>query len=195
MTIRFYLIPMEEGPGFREVKYFRTRWGSGTIDAPMGVMDYGLMNVALVVSDVTAEQHDLLVSEIDVVSIPQNINENVSAIALPQVKAAIESLRIPADWITTNNTYRELLRMIASLFQFVQRYHGMHDEVLIDNQSQLDLRWNEIPQNRQQKIIATADFLGYDYSWVTNTMLVRTILKGLADAWGNKPFKIGGFEF
>ena len=81
--------------------------------------------------------------------------------------------------------------MIGGLFLFAQRHHGMHLEPLIDNTAQLDLRWNQIPLDRRQRIMATADAKGYDYSAVLPSWLVRQILKHLADQWGMQPILFG----
>lgn len=201
--LRFYLLPIEvvitgEGTSARGPKYFH--WfhdpdPPALVSSPKAMMDYGLIDAALVVAkDITPEDHAALVANPDVVSPPEDIDQNISAGALPTVQAALEALRIPADWVDTSYTYRQMLRMIAGLFQFAQRYHVMHNEQLIDNQSQLDLRWNQIPLARRQRIIATADELGYDYSEVQNTWRVRRILMHLGNQWGSQPAYIGGTE-
>ena len=142
-------------------------------------------------AEVTQEQHDALVANSDVTAVPENIDQNITSGAIPAVKTALETLRIPADWVTTAFTYRQILRMVAGLFQFAQRHYGMHKEVLIDSQAQLDLRWNQIPLARRNRILATADSLGYDYSAIQPTWLIRRILKLLADAWGSQVFHFG----
>ena len=55
----------------------------------------------------------------------------------------------------------------------------------------LDLRWNQNPTARRLRIQATADALGYDYSAVQNTWLVRHIFKVLGDQWGTTPILFG----
>lgn len=158
------------------------------------MMDYGLINACLVVATVTQEQHEQLTAEADVAAAPENIDQNVSELAIPKVQAVLEALRIPAEWVDTTYTYRTLLRMVAGLFQFAQRHHGMHGEQLIDNVGQLDLRWNQIPAARRVRIRATADSFGYGYSTVTNTTKVRKILMILANQWGSVPIYMGGQE-
>lgn len=192
---RFYILPVvevqEENPPrmMRKAKYLHE------MDTPSGGMrDYGLIDAAVAAADVTQEQHESLVANLDVVSPPEDLDQNVSDIAIPKIKAVMEQLRIPAGWVDTTFTYRQVLRMIVGLFQFAQRHWGLHGEVLIDNAGQLDLRWNQIPQERRERILATADALGYEYDEVENSWLVRRIFKYLGDQWGEKPFKIGGNE-
>ena len=191
MTVRFYIIPIDEQGIHRGPKYIKWRFNLAGLDVEWQAIDYGLIPAMLVAADVTTAQHTQLVSEPDVVAAPENIDQNISDIAIPDVVTVLEQLRIPAGWVDNTFNYRQILRMVGSLFQFAQRHHITHDEPLIDNTAQLDLRWNQIPLSRRDRIKATADSLGYDYSWVTNTMLIRQILKGLADQWGDKPFKFG----
>lgn len=198
MTVRFYILPIQhiidERGDMRGPQYFKWRGDLTGLEVQWGMMDYGLIDAGLVAADVTQAEHETLMSNPDVASPPANIDQNISDIAIPQVKAVMEQLRIPANWVDNSYTYRQILRMIAGLFQFAQRYHGMHLEPLIDNTDQLDLRWNQIPQARRQRILQTADNLGYDYSEIQNTWLIRRILKHLGDQWGNRVFYLGGFE-
>lgn len=196
--VRYYVLPIEQNGAYRGPKYFAWRFDP---DPPAlvegvrwGMMDYGLIDAALLVADVTQDQHEALVSNPDVVSPPENIDQNISALAIPTVQSVLEALRIPADWVDTSYTYRQILRAMAGLFQFAQRYHGMHNEQLIDSTAALDLRWNQIPLERRNRIVATADDLGYTYADVTNQWTVRRILFYLAQQWGARPFYIGGVE-
>jgi hypothetical protein len=189
--IRFYIMPIMVVDGNRRgPKYLRWRFGSG-IECPWSVKSYGLIDAALVACNLTQAQHEQLVAEPDVIAAPEDINQNISEIAIPEVVQVMEALRIPADWVDSTYTYRQILRMIGGLFLFAQRYHGMHNEALIDSTAQLNLRWNEIPKARQDRIKATADEKGYDYSAVQPTWLVRRILKHLGDQWGETPILFG----
>lgn len=194
MATRFYILPIEVvGGNRRGPKYLKWRFDPDPpgIDCQWSMKDYGLIDAALVAADVTQTQHEQLAAEVDVAAPPADIDQNVSDIALPTVVSVLESLRIPAGWITTSHTYRELLRMVGGLFMFAQRHHGIHNEALIDNQAQLDLRWNQIPQARQQRIMTTADAMGYDYSAIQPNWLIRQILKHLGDQWADTPILFG----
>lgn len=196
--IRFYILPIEDdGAGARGPKYLEWRFDPDPPALVPGIRwslkDYGLVDAALVAAELTQAQHEALAAESDVAAPPENIDQNISDLAIPQVQVVLEQLRIPADWVDNTYTYRQILRMIAGLFQFAQRHHGMHNEGLIDNTAQLDLRWNQIPPDRRNRILATADAMDppYDYSEVTNTWLIRRILKHLADQWGTQPIHFG----
>jgi hypothetical protein len=190
--IRFYIMPiLVVDDIFRGPKYLRWRFNPEGIDAPWSMKDYGLIPAGLVAAGVTPTQHDELVAHADVAAPPEDLDRTVSEAALPAVQDVLEALRIPAAWVTTAYTYRQLLRMVGGLFLFAQRYHGMHGQALIDNQSQLDLRWDQIPTARRQRIVATADALGYDYAQVQTDWLVRRILRHLGDQWGDTPIEFG----
>jgi len=194
--IRWYVLPIERQGSTRGPKYI---YWSGALGeehpgmvVPHGIMDYGaLMDVCVMVADVTQDQHEQLTAEVDVAGAPEDIDQNISPVAIPKVQAVLEALRIPADWVDTSYTYRAILRMVTGLFQFAQRHYGLHHEELITSVSQLDLRWNQIPLDKRTRIIATADSFGYDYSEVANQWLVRRILKHLADQWAGGSFDFG----
>ena len=100
--IRFYILPIEQvdlnGPK-RGPKYFAWKFDPDPpgLAARWGLMDYGLIDACLVAADVTQEEHDQLASEVDVAAAPLNLDQNISEIAIPQVQAVLEALRIPAD--------------------------------------------------------------------------------------------------
>ena len=171
--IRFYILPIVTVYDESMMADVRVAKYIYDLSVDRGMMDYGLIDAALAVAVVTQAQHELIMSNPDVEAAPENIDQNISDIAIPRVKAVMEQLRIPAGWVDNTYTYRQILRMIAGLFQFAQRYWGMHSEILIDNQAQLDLKWNQIPLARRNRIKATADNLGYDYSEVTNQWTIR----------------------
>jgi hypothetical protein len=193
--IRWYVLPVEEvdveGMPARGPKYFSWRFSPDGVLADWQMMDYGRINAAILVADVTQAQHDELVANPDCVSPPENIDQNITAGAIPAVQNVLEALRIPAGWVTTDYTYRDILRMVAGLFQFSQRHHGLFDEDLIPNQAALDLRWNQIQINRRNRIRATVSDLNYDPTGITNQTTVRQILWNFAQQWGNSEFYFG----
>ena len=193
--VRFYILPANvivRGDSiYRGPKYFVGRFNPDGLDISHSMQDYGLIPAMVVAAEVTQAQHEMLVAELDVVAAPEDIDQNISEIALPKVVSVMEALRIPAGWVDSTYTYRAILRMITGLFKVAQRHHGMHNEALIDSPAQLDLRWNQIPLARRQRIMATADSFGYSYSEVTNQWPIRRILKHLGDQWADRPFKFG----
>lgn len=194
--IRYYVMPIITVPvGDRLVripKYIFHEGNEGGVAVQLwSPMDYGLIDACIVACMLTQEQHEILVAEPDCVAAPEILDNAISEIAIPKVQQVLEALRIPADWVTSAYTYRQILRMMAGLFQFAQRHHGLHNEALIDNVDQLDITWSVIPADRKARILQTADSLGYVYTDVTSTWTVRRILKYLGDQWGTRVFLFG----
>lgn len=98
--IRFYILPIIVIDDTRHPKYFGSRHNPTGIRCEWGLLDYGLIDAALVAANVTVEQHDLLIANSDVASPPEDIDQNISDIAIPKVKDVLEQLRIPADWVS-----------------------------------------------------------------------------------------------
>lgn len=197
MTIRYYLIPIEiVDSDKRGPKYLNWRFteNPAPLNVPWSMMDFGLEPVMLIRADVTGGQHTTLSANADVISIPTNIDANITAGALSAVKAALETLNIPAGWVTTSFTYRQVLRMVCGLFQFAQRHHGVHLERLFSGGFDLDTQFSALPLAVRQRLIATADSLEYDTSGLSGSNTIRQILKNVADQWGSKPVIIGGVE-
>lgn len=192
MTIRYYLVPVEEVGSARGPKYFNWRFCVDcSLNVPWSAMDYGLRPTMLIATDVTNGQHNGLAAASDVTTVPTNIDNTVSAAALSAVRAALEGLKIPGNWVTTAHTYREVLRAVAGLFQFAQRHQALHNEPLVEGNVDLSMTWSEVPQAKRQRVQATCDDLGYDTSPVTGAWTLGQTLKYLADLWGDTTFIFG----
>jgi len=182
---------VDDGFGRLSTKYIHGTFnqaGGDVLAVASGKMRYGFNEeVYLVAADVTTQQHNALAAHTDVTTIPANIDGNISAGALTAVKAALEALRIPGNWVTTSHTYRQVLRMVAGLFQFSKRHFKLHSKILIPTANNMDQTWGDLPLLVRQELQATADSFGYDYSGVTGSTTIRTILKSLADQWGDQP--------
>jgi hypothetical protein len=140
---RFYFVPVqvfspEPGDAFRRPKYFWTsRFERGPITSRVGVMDYGRLgagfqDIALVLAvDISAADQALMDSHAynqpagnqDVYVIPLDYNTNV--VDPPGSRAFFEGLGLPTDWLTPSNTYLELMRTLAGMIQFAQRFYGI----------------------------------------------------------------------
>ena len=194
LSIRFYILPAQIVWNERDrcgPKYLKWQFDQNGLDVQWRMKDYGMINVMLIAVQAEAAAHATLAAYADVIAAPENIDLTISQNALPQVVQALESLRIPAGWVTTAHTYRQILRMIGGLFMLAQRHAGMHQEALIDSTAQLNLTWSQIPTARRQRLITTADSLNYDYSEIAATWTVRQILKHLGDQWGTAPIYFG----
>ena len=194
MAIQFYLLPIEQVNFARGPKYLKWRFSPTGLDVRWSAMDFGLEPVMLVWADVTNPQHTALSANTDVVSLPANIDNAISAGALNSVKAALEGLNIPAGWVTTGHTYRQVLRIVAGLFQFAQRFHGLHGERLFGGSFTMETQFRDLPQAVRTKLTQAAESHDYDTSALSGTSTVRQILKFLADQWDGEVIVMGGLE-
>lgn len=191
---RFYLLPIETVSAARGPKYLKWRFGPDGLDVTWAGMDYGLMPVMLVAADVDEAQHAEISEHEDVIAVPANIDANITAQALPAVEAALEALHIPADWVTTAYTYRQILRGVAGLFQLAQRYHGRGLGRLIEQGVSLETRINQLPAGLVQNLNETAQSLGWSTDGIAGTWRLRRALMFLAQQWGEATFHMGGVD-
>lgn len=189
--MRYYILPIEQAGNARGPKYLKWRFDPSGLDVFWSGMDYGLIPKMLVVADVTTAQHNGLSAQPDVLSLPADIDNTVTSQALPAVQTGLESLKIPGNWVHTSHTYRDILRMVGGLFQFAQRHHGLHDQLIVPDNIDLSKTWGDLPLEWRQNLAATADSFGYDYSGVTASTTIRAILKNLSDQWGDTPINLG----
>lgn len=202
MTTRFYILPIEVvdrggGNSARGPKYFPWRFDPdppALVTAQYGLMDYGLMPTALVAADVTTVQHNLLNAQSDVITVPANIDNAIGGGAISTVRSRLEALHIPGNTVQAADTYRNALRVVAGVFQFAQRFHGLYNRSIFDEFTGLNTTWSELSTEFQNELLATAESMAINTSGLTDSTTMRQILKRFADAWEDRTFFIGGFE-
>lgn len=189
MTWRIYIVPVV-GVGTRDDKR-RAKYFSGS-GISFGAMDYGLDPVMIVAADVTPEQHTTIAANADVLSAPEDIDATMTAGAVNAAQTFLELLNIPAEWINTSLTYRQTLRVVAGMFQFAQRWHGLGGGRIFASGVALTTRFDQLPLEARNRLVATAQSFNWDTSVLSGTNTLRQILKFVADQWGSAPFIIGG---
>ncbi len=144
-------------------------------------MDYGLEAVMLIAADIQAADHTTISANADVVSIPANIDANLTAAGVTQTKAALEAINIPAEWVTTALTYRQVLKQVAKVFQFFQRLHGLGAGQVFTGGVNADTVFSSLPQAAKLSLSAAADSFGFDKTTVSGSSTLRQIFKAMAD--------------
>jgi hypothetical protein len=186
VALRFYIVP-KIGDGLTPMTSFRPKYIADLSGVQWGAMDYGRDDTFLVGANVTPAQHLTIDSNIDVISIPQNIDNEIGLTALDTVKARLESLRIPADWVTTNHTYRDVLRITGKGFSIMQRFGAMHGHSFFVGAITLDTRMNQMTATQRQELedaihsLANSQGVTVDLSEVGSTTTVRRVLKITVD--------------
>lgn len=190
MAWHLYLVPLI-GTGtkddMRRPKYV------ADANATYVAMPYGFQPACFVAADLSNADDTALSAQSDVARIPDTLDANPSAGGVTAAQTALEALFIPAGWINTGLTWRQITRTVAGLFQYTQRLHGIGGNVrLVDGTTPLSTQFNQLPLAVRQSMIAAAESFGYDTSSLSGTSTLRTILKTLADQWGAAPIQIGG---
>lgn len=185
VSVRFYLVPKvgdgTKGNSFRPKYTDPNSLGEGWHVAWQG-MDYGQEDTFLLACDVTPQQHTTLAAQSDVLSVPVPLDDTVSPVALTVVQNQLEAMRIPGSWVTTDHTYRQVLRTTARIILFMQRYQGMFpEERAFPTGVTLATRFNQLTAGQRQRLIDVSDSLGIDRTGLTGAMTLRELLRALAD--------------
>lgn len=196
--VMVYFIPVEQIGKNRGPMYFA--WhapgtvGTGTITCTWNMMDYGLINVALLATpDITPADDAFLRAQAGVYAFPDNLDQAISDKAA--LTAILEPAKIPTDWVTASTTYRQLLRQMAGLIQFNQRFRGISGGASIfDNGVTLDSNYNSLDAQHKTWFVATLQSFGFG-SGVQGNPKLRSLAKQAGDLWGAAPFFLGNYTF
>ena len=193
---KLYLLPILTVGSSRGPKYFR--W-QNNLDGISGwsMMDYGFSPTALLVAkDITQADHDYLVLQPDVFSFPDNLDAPVTQ----DIQAFFDGVNLPTNWMTPSTTYRELLRQVAGMFQFNQRYMGIAANETgelhsIFDTATLSTRLRQMTADEQRWFLATVDSFGYPSASISLNSQLSLLVKQAGSLWGGQPFYLGGLEF
>lgn len=191
--VAFALVP-KVGDGLTPATAFRPKYvGAGDLGAGLDLvgwvgMDYGAEPIFLIRVSLSPAQRTALQSQPDALVVPANLDNNVSALALAAIQSQLEAANIPAEWVNTSLTYRQVLRRFRRIITFMQRWNGLFPfNRLFDAGVALDTRINQLAAAQRQRLIDVADNLGLDRTGVTNTMTLRQALRILADQLPDVP--------
>jgi len=113
---------------------------------------------------------------------------------VPVTRAFFDAAGVPGDWLTPANTYRELVRQFAAMFQFSQRYFGISGENLLSRVT-LEDRYRDFPVDVQGWFDLTVESFGYPSNIVNPNRTIRQMLKMVGNAWGAQPFRMNKITF
>jgi hypothetical protein len=193
-SVRVYLVP-KTGTGaytdpFR-AKYFYD--GTVTPGTHFDTLDYGNEAIFLVVArDISSSDDAIVSAQTDVLSIPANLDNNLSGLAVTTVKTKAEAVNLSADWVTTSLTWRQVLHTFIGEIAIMQRLQGLGFR-LFGGAVTLDTTFSALGQNVKNALLSAAASLGYDTSSIKNSTTIRAALKALADQ--SAPFLIGDVTF
>jgi hypothetical protein len=151
------------------------------------------MPTFVVASPTTATEDTYLRAQADVYAFDtnsDNLNLEIGGAAVVGLRAALESVNLPGQWVSANNSYQEMLRSTFGAFQFAQRVYGISGLSLVPTGTNLSTQWGVLPNDNRTAIIAAMNSFGYSQDWTATTPF-RNVIKSLADQWGAEPFFIG----
>jgi hypothetical protein len=154
-------------------------------------MAFGNEGHFLVSADTDEATHATLAALPRVTQIPADLDQQLSAGAVNAVQNALEARNIPAHWVSTNLTYRQVLRVVMGIFQFAQVYYRLHSLTLFRGGVNLDTQASQIPLAERNRLQQAAQTAGLDVSGITGTTTVRQILRQLGEQWLDRPVKLG----
>lgn len=191
MTVRYYVLPIEQIGNARGPKYFSWKMNPNGIKCPWSMKDYGSINQAVICADIAAADHTSLAANADVLSVPVNVDQTLNTNAVTTAVTFLENYNIPAGWITTGLTNRTVLRTVTAFFLFFQRVTAILGRNIDLPANWLNYQIQNISAEIRNAMAQAADELDFDYSAVTGTTTMRQILKGMADAWGSTSILFG----
>ncbi len=159
----------------------------------VGMIDFRGEGHCLAHSACDAATDSAIVANADVHRLPDNLDVNLTAGQVTAVSNHLEANHIPADWVTTAFTWRQVLRLVVGLYQFIQRYKGLGGPgPIFGGAVTLSTTFAGLPQGARNALTATANSFGYDTSALSGASTVRQILRAMAQQWGAAQLLING---
>jgi hypothetical protein len=196
---RLYLVPMQTLNNQRFPKYFSGRFNPNPLPELADLYSvwqaFGAEPVFFICAPaISTPQHNVLSANIDVLAVPQDLDQPVSALALSTLQTKLEGFNIPADWMVANSmTYRECVRLVYRMFQLADRFYGISNgQSMFGSGVTLNTRWNQIPIGPRNLLQQIATEWGINTSGVTGQTTVRQLLKLIADQMRDDPIIMGG---
>jgi hypothetical protein len=174
MATQLYVMPITgtgTGADPRRPKYADTDL-AGT---DWSAMDFGNEPVVLVATETNAA----LGAEVDVTTIPLNLDQNLTAGAVTTVQNKLEAFNIPADWVSTSLTYRQVVRRVCLGFQLWQRCQGLGLTTLFTGGVTLSTTFGSLPVGVRTTLQNAAVSLGLNTSSLTGASTIRQIINAI----------------
>jgi len=196
MTIELFLVPMV-GVG-TEADPIRGKYTEAPEVISSGTLRYSRIDHAVAMINATQVYLDIAAADPDVTRIAtaSNIDDVLTIAQANNIKAILEGLFIPNQFVNGGDTRRQVIRGIIGMFLFSQRMEGRFGEGWKAKAQArgvtLDSTWQSFPQALKDEFIDVRDSFGWTTQGlgVTNTSTLRQILKSISDQFEQTPFFI-----
>jgi hypothetical protein len=197
-AFRIYLLPFVTGSdGVLRPKYF----SDGTITGDFkGAIPYAFEPWMFVGADLASEEHITLSGQADVFLIPANLTDTLTAGQVTNVQNKLESINVPAGWVSTALTWAQVLRTVFGILNFYQRYTSIYFSAngtlppALGGTVTLNSTFASLPLAVRNALTATATDLGFSTTGIAGGTTLRTILKLMADQYAARAFILGEVE-
>jgi hypothetical protein len=192
MAFRLYIMPMIlDTDTVNKPKYAAT--GSLLDGKTWSCMTFGFEPMCCVGANLDSTTDTNLAAQADVQALPVNLDQFLSAGAVTTAQTYLENHNLPASWVTTAFTYRQMVRIVLGFFVFFQRFHGIHGNFSVFGGGvTLDTTFGSLSAGVKADLSQTAQTFNLDTSAVTATTTIRQLMKGMSDQLQGMAFIIGG---
>jgi hypothetical protein len=141
-----------------------------------GTIYYGTENWVLVGSDLSTSDDAAVVAAPDAFALPFNLDRTLTAGQVTNVQTKLESVNIPAHWVTTSLTWKQVLRTIAGMSLVLQRLSGVNATNFF-SVAVLNNTISSLPAQVRTDLVAAAAELNINTSGITGTTTIREALR------------------
>jgi hypothetical protein len=200
MAFRIYIVPKigagVKGDAWRP-KYFTDNFL--TPNPSWSSMDYGFEPWIIVGADLSVSDANLIIAQPDALAIPATMDEALTAGNVTSVQNKLESINVPAGWVNTSLTWRNVVRIVLGIFTFMQRLGSIineGEEVGVPFFGGIDLSTtiSQLSQANVDALEQAAIELGVSTAGVTGATTLRVALKSLADQMANRVYDFNGVK-
>jgi len=195
MADSFYVVPMI-GTGTRE-NPFRGKYTRDPAITAIDCKRYSRTSVAICYIEATQTYLDFVTAQpdADFLTTLAGLNDEIGGANVNSTRSLFETLNIPGNWISANDSWREVIRGIVGEFSLSQRHEGVHGiglyEDLEANGGGLNTQWQNLNQSFRDSLIDEANDLGIILA-PSDQDQVRKVLKDFSDIFISNEIIFGG---
>ena len=205
MSERLYIVP-RAGLGTKADAYVPKYFAGTTKIIGNGqawsAADYGSDGWFIAAANLNASDDALVIGQPDAFGLPFDLSQTLTAGQVTNVQTKLEAANIPAGWVSTGFTWRQVVHIVLGMFLFLQRFNGIWAQQnngppipLFGGGITLSTTFGSLPLAVRTALISTGQSFGFDTSGLTSGTTIRIILKAMADAFGAMQFWLGSTKF
>jgi hypothetical protein len=111
-----------------------------------------------------------------------------------QVQNALEAFNLPAGWVTTTMTFRQVLRIVGAACQFMQRWAELGGGKIFGGTVTLATTRNQLPAAARTRVTNVYNSFGYSTTILSTNYTLRALIKNAADQYKDLTIFFGEIE-